>query len=637
LPYIEKNDLCLLDEAIAMLNPPEAQLRVIEVETFLESESSIAKGGISFGRGSFSRRQMAVIMKRGSRCLTKEEEATSEAQPPTPEVIRATGTSETKVGESARVVTKPYHASATVAPISGSGEEVEEKWQNLPEIVLFWARNRRQGGTLVVCPDKSMDRLIQAYLVCEVVEASTAKQPVSIRDSIMPEHEGILLGVELGEASVAQQDALESLLSNYSFHDAAIGVVALVLSIYYFGRGRNDVNVLTLLAVAVVAGLNQEASATWPWVFKLILNCSRIKDPIVRVSQCRRVHHHQGQLSGQGFLAIGLAVFGVYLEIFPAEDGETPLLFRILLNVFQGIMILVLVVNMVQAVEPMAMADLKPKDRLRKGVRKFLDDSVFNTVWYLTLLVTIVWAGIIALVVAHLPYEADHLGWSFVIICLVVLALSAMTMNPGVAILCMWGLVWLVPVGIAFVLRSAFDTTTLLINRVSLIGRRMARELVSHVKTTARREFSVQDTFILWVRVLPLTPLFLVFLPIPCLYFLEWLLHVTLRLTLLLADAIIFPLSPLSLYPLLSDYGSVTWKMGRLTMDIEDRSMRSLLKGRVSKLMETSSLGERVRNGVLPSKPYAHLNQMPTPKLLVGCIAIVKGKEEGERVIFVSP
>ena len=357
---------------------------------------------------------------------------------------------------------------------------------------------------------------------------------------------------------------------------------------------------------------------------------------MVRVSQCRRVHHHQGQLSGQGFLAIGLAIFGVYLEVFPDEDGETPLLFRILLNVFQGGMILVLVVNMVQAVEPMAMADLKPKDRLRKGVRKFLEDSVFDTVWYLTLLVTIVWAGIIALVVLHLPYEAEHLGWSIVIMCLVVLTLSAMTMNPGVAILCLWGLVWLAPVGLAFVLRSTFDTTTLLINRVSLIGRRMARELVSHAKTTARRKFHVQDTLVLLVQVLPLTPLFLVFLPIPFLYLLEWILHVSLRLMLLIADAIIYPLSPLSLYPLLSDYGSVTWKMGRLTMDIEDRSMRSLLKGRVSKLMETGSLGERVKNGVLPSKPYAHLYHTPTPKLLVGCIAIVQGKEEGERVLFVS-
>ena len=328
-------------------------------------------------------------------------------------------------------------------------------------------------------------------------------------------------------------------------------------------------------------------------------------------------------------------MFGVYLEVFPAQDGETPLLFRILLNVFQAGMVLVLVVNMVQAVEPLAMADMKPKDRLRTRVRPFLEDTVFDTVWYLTLLVTIVWAGIIALMVAYLPYEADDLGWPIAVIFLVVLALSAMTMNPGVAILCMWGFVWLVPVGIAFVLRSAFDTTSLMINRVSLIGRRMARELVSHVKTTARGKFRVQDTLILLVQVLPLTPLFLVFLPIPVLYFLSWLVHVTLRLMLLIADAIIYPLSPLSLYPLLSDYGSVTWKMGRLTMDIEDRSMRSLLKGRVSKLMETGSLGERVKNGVLPAKPYGHLNKTSIPKL--GCIAVVKGEEEEERVLFISP
>ena len=86
----------------------------------------------------------------------------------------------------------------------------------------------------------------------------------SFRDGIIPEREGVLMGVELGEASVAEQDSLESLLSNYSFHDASIGVVALSASIYYFGeKGRNDVNVLTLLAVAVVAGLNQEASLTF--------------------------------------------------------------------------------------------------------------------------------------------------------------------------------------------------------------------------------------------------------------------------------------------------------------------------------------------------------------------------------------
>lgn len=69
------------------------------------------------------------------------------------------------------------------------------------------------------------------------------------------------MGVELGESLPAEQDALENLLSDYSFHDAAIGVISLGCSIYYFGvLQKNHVNVLTLLAVAVVAGLNQEVN-----------------------------------------------------------------------------------------------------------------------------------------------------------------------------------------------------------------------------------------------------------------------------------------------------------------------------------------------------------------------------------------
>lgn len=65
--------------------------------------------------------------------------------------------------------------------------------------------------------------------------------------------------MELGEALPSEQDQLQDLLSNYSFTDASLGVVSLLLSVYWFGiEGKNDVNVLTLLAVAVVAGLNQE-------------------------------------------------------------------------------------------------------------------------------------------------------------------------------------------------------------------------------------------------------------------------------------------------------------------------------------------------------------------------------------------
>lgn len=79
------------------------------------------------------------------------------------------------------------------------------------------------------------------------------------RNKLLAPREGALMGVEIGEGSLAEQGAIESLISDYSFHDASVGIISLAASIYYFGvLGRNDVNVLTLLAVAVVAGLNQE-------------------------------------------------------------------------------------------------------------------------------------------------------------------------------------------------------------------------------------------------------------------------------------------------------------------------------------------------------------------------------------------
>ena len=347
------------------------------------------------------------------------------------------------------------------------------------------------------------------------------------------------------------------------------------------------------------------------------------------------MNHYQGQLSGQGFLAIGLAVFGVYLEVFPTDDGETPLLFRIMLNVFQGGMLMVLVVNMIQAVESMTMTDTKPQDRLRKEARRILEDNVFDTVWYLMLLLIIVWIGAIALLATQLSYEYGHLAWSIFIVCVVVLGLSVITINPGMAFLGLWGLIWLIPAGIALVLRSAFDTTTLLIKRVSLLARRMARELVSHLNKAPTKTFSARGTLVVLVKVLPLLPLFMVFVPIPLLYLLAWILHASLRLTLLLADATIFPLSPFSLYSFLNDYGSVTWKMGSLTMEVEDRSMTCLLKERLSKLIETSSLGELVENGVLPSKPYGHLDQSSKPTL--GCIALVTGRNKEDKALFISP
>lgn len=38
MPHLEDADLKLLDEAISILNPPEAHVRVVEVETFMVRE-----------------------------------------------------------------------------------------------------------------------------------------------------------------------------------------------------------------------------------------------------------------------------------------------------------------------------------------------------------------------------------------------------------------------------------------------------------------------------------------------------------------------------------------------------------------------------------------------------------------------
>lgn len=377
--------------------------------------------------------------------------------------------------------------------------------------------------------------------------------------------------------------------------------------------------------------------ATWPWVFKHILYCARIKDPIVRVSQCRQVRHHQGQLSGQGFLAIGLAVFGVYLEVYPTDDdGKTPLLFRILLNGFQAAMLAVLVINMVQAVEPMAETQSSPKDRLKPWARTYLDDNVFDTKWYLTLIVGALWGGIIAVVVTQASYDARHLDWTVSILCLVVLGLSLASVNPGMALMGVWGALWLVPVGLAFVFRSAFDTALMLINKANLARRRMANEVIAHVRASATGKFSLRVTLLLLLQVLPLTPLFLVSLPIPLLYVFVGLVHFSMRALLRVADLMVLPLSHFRLHPILSDYGSVTWKMGCLSMDVEDTSMRALFMARIEKLM-SGALGERFVSGVLPFKPYWHLSTCSDARL--GCISITAGKpdEEGSKALLVSP
>ena len=103
-----------------------------------------------------------------------------ESQSPASEATRVTEVGDTKEEEKkeeerARAVIEPDQGSTVMAPISGDVEPVEGKWQKLPEIVLFWARGRRSGGSLVVCPNKSMDRLIRAYMVCEVVRVRNTK------------------------------------------------------------------------------------------------------------------------------------------------------------------------------------------------------------------------------------------------------------------------------------------------------------------------------------------------------------------------------------------------------------------------------------------------------------------------------
>lgn len=112
------------------------------------------------------------------------------------------------------------------------------------------------------------------------------------------------------------------------------------------------------LIVCDTVHIFSHSQATWPWVFNLIIRCSRITDPMIRVTQCKRVHNHQGQQSGPGVLTIGLAVFGVYLEIFDDPNSSyTGTGFRIALAAFQGIFIVFIVINMVQAVVPMMVTD----------------------------------------------------------------------------------------------------------------------------------------------------------------------------------------------------------------------------------------------------------------------------------------
>lgn len=280
LPRLRTEDLALLDKAISLLNPPEAQVRVVEVTTFQvkhacefdgtctrtiilgfnttpstkaliaflscreqsvlarqyscvglvifsffyrdvtlslfslaqESEYSIVRGDVPLDKGRYSLSQKALIVKRKSDAAATAAPVAEMSKLDADKISAATvstAPTSTKGGmtASAAVVegarktgglddgitsgsAPPLHLdqSSTIVPSIDAtadanlraanntcGAEEGREWYELPEIILFWGRNRRQGGNLIVCPNESMDRLIQAYLVCEVVEHSVKR------------------------------------------------------------------------------------------------------------------------------------------------------------------------------------------------------------------------------------------------------------------------------------------------------------------------------------------------------------------------------------------------------------------------------------------------------------------------------
>ena len=67
LPVIQETDLGLLDDAISLLNPPEVQLRVVEVDTFTVRGHD---GGFFVGRGAFVGGEgVKGVMKFASLCV----------------------------------------------------------------------------------------------------------------------------------------------------------------------------------------------------------------------------------------------------------------------------------------------------------------------------------------------------------------------------------------------------------------------------------------------------------------------------------------------------------------------------------------------------------------------------------------
>lgn len=183
------------------------------------------RGDVQLSKGQYALSQKAIILRRTSEEdpaplsasetgaakpdakvlrpptsteVAKDSEAlsTAVAPPAEPAKVDATTAAEARDIESGGVEMKSCDPAASEAPTAepvavgaapGSDDVVEvatglkkggdeaAAWRDMPEIFLFWARNRRRAGNLVVCPNEtSMNRLVQAYLVCEVVEHTVA-------------------------------------------------------------------------------------------------------------------------------------------------------------------------------------------------------------------------------------------------------------------------------------------------------------------------------------------------------------------------------------------------------------------------------------------------------------------------------
>ena len=130
------------------------------------------KGGVPIGHGDYSLRQMTVIFKRApSTAPIGEEEVALTPQKDEENKAREGG------AEGPGPDATEAHAAAAARVAEREAREAEEASKKsrtkLPEIILFWARSMRRGGNLVVCPNsQSMNRLIRAYMVCEVVQDS---------------------------------------------------------------------------------------------------------------------------------------------------------------------------------------------------------------------------------------------------------------------------------------------------------------------------------------------------------------------------------------------------------------------------------------------------------------------------------